>query len=191
MSNETPSQTVGPYLRIGLDRWKDTNVMRSPGTQGQAIRIEGKVFDADGVPVDDAMIEIWQANAAGRYNHPEDTQEKPLDESFLGFGRCPTGEDGSYWFETIKPGQVPGRGNALQAPHVMVNVFARGMLIHATTRLYFDDEAAANELDPVLSSLPEPARRPTLLASSEGGSVPLYRFDIHLQGENETIFFDA
>ena len=185
---QTPSQTVGPFYSIGLtDRAMNTLVCES--TQGERIRIEGRIIDGDGKPVPDAMIEIWQANAAGRYNHPDDKQEKPLDGSFTGWGRSGTEPSGSYFFETIKPGPVPASDESVQAPHINMTVFARGMLVHAFTRIYFSDEPA-NETDPVLSSI-EKERRQTLIANrrEESGKV-VYRFDIRLQGENETVFFD-
>jgi protocatechuate 3,4-dioxygenase alpha subunit len=191
MAQQTPSQTVGPFFHYALIH-EGENVMVDDATQGQRIRIEGRVTDGAGDPVPDAMIEIWQANAGGRYNHPDDDRDDiPLDPAFKGYGRAATGEDGVYWFETIKPGQVPGRGNAMQAPHVNVVVFARGLLIHPYTRLYFPDEAA-NEIDPVLSSIEDTARRDTLIAGkAEAIGKLVYRFDIVLQGEGETVFFDA
>jgi protocatechuate 3,4-dioxygenase alpha subunit len=186
---QTPSQTVGPFFSLGLTR-KRANVLVSDATQGERIRIEGRVFDGEGKPVPDAMIEIWQANAHGRYHHPEDKQEKPLDSSFMGFGRCETDANGVYWFETIKPGSVPGSGSSPQAPHLNVIVFARGMLVHAFTRIYFADEPV-NQADPILSRVEDAARRATLIARrEETGDKPLYRFDIRLQGESETVFFD-
>ena len=189
MMKQTPSQTVGPFFAFGLIR-KGENILVSDATQGGRIRIEGRVLDGAGEPVPDAMIEIWQSNAYGRYNHPEDKQEKPLDPRFKGFGRAATDDSGVYWFETIKPGPVPGSGDFLQAPHINVIVFARGMLLHAFTRIYFQDEPA-NTSDPVLSRIEDKARRATLIARREEsvGKI-VYRFDIRLQGENETVFFD-
>jgi protocatechuate 3,4-dioxygenase alpha subunit len=167
------------------------NVLANNATQGQRIRIEGSVFDGDGKPVPDAMVEIWQANSHGRYNHPDDKQEKPLDASFSGWGRSGTDENCLFAFETIKPGPVPGVENTVQAPHINVIVFARGMLLHAYTRIYFADEPA-NASDPVLQSIKSEKRRQTLLAipGTQNGKT-VYRFDIHLQGENETVFFDV
>ncbi len=194
MMTQTPSQTVGPYFAQGLLREGDkvfTNVLVSEKTEGERIRIEGCVTDGEGQPIEDAMIEIWQANAHGRYRHPLDEQDKPLDPEFMGLGRAATDTSGNYWFETIKPGSVAGRKEAAQAPHINVIVFARGMLSHAFTRIYFEDEAA-NQNDPVLMSIDDEARRSTLIAGrekSEGKIV--YRFDIHIQGRNETAFFDA
>jgi protocatechuate 3,4-dioxygenase, alpha subunit len=186
---QTPSQTVGPFYALGLTR-KTMNVLASDATQGEKIRIEGYVFDGDGQAVPDAMVEIWQANAYGRYNHPDDKQEKPLDPSFLGWGRCGTAKAGGFSFETIKPGPVPGPDGSVQAPHINVTVFARGMLVHAYTRIYFGDEPA-NETDLVLSSIKNKSRRQTLIAPrEEKNGKPVYRFDIRLQGENETVFFD-
>lgn len=189
MSKETPSQTVGPFYAIGLTR-TPMNVMATESTQGERIRIEGQVFDGDGAAIPDVMVEIWQANTYGRYNHPEDKQEKPLDATFTGWGRSGTDDKCFYSFETIKPGPVPGNDESVQAPHVNVVVFARGMLVHAFTRIYFDDEKL-NDSDPVLRSIKNKARRQTLIAAhgaKDGKTV--YRFDIRLQGANETVFFD-
>ena len=188
----TGSQTVGPFfspalLREGARR----NVLTRPETAGERIRIEGSVLDGDGVPVPDAMVEIWQANAHGRYNHPADQGPAELDSSFLGFGRSGTEEDGSYWFETVRPGPVPfdAERQRLQAPHICVTVFARGLLNHLVTRLYFEDEPT-NAGDPVLQRVPD-HRRATLLARREPGSARVvYRFDIVLQGAGETAFFN-
>ncbi|MGH7853196.1 MAG: protocatechuate 3,4-dioxygenase subunit alpha [Candidatus Binatia bacterium] len=186
---QTPSQTVGPFYSIGLTS-KSMNVLATDATEGQRVRIEGRVFDGDGNPIPDAMVEIWQANSYGRYNHPDDKQEKPLDARFIGWGRSGTDENCMYSFDTIKPGPVPGPDGAAQAPHINVIVFARGMLLHAYTRLYFADEPA-NEKDPVLNSIKSKKRRQTLIASPgmENGKT-VYRFDIRLQGESETVFFD-
>ena len=186
---QTPSQTVGPFYSIGLTRMT-TNVLATEATAGEKIRIEGQVIDGDGNPVPDSMVEIWQANAYGRYNHPEDKQEKPLDPNFLGWGRSAIDKAGLYFFETIKPGPVPGSDDSVQAPHINVTVFARGMLVHAYTRIYFGDETA-NASDPVLLSVKNKARRKTLIADrQEKDGRIVYRFDIRLQGDNETVFFD-
>jgi protocatechuate 3,4-dioxygenase, alpha subunit len=186
----TPSQTVGPFFHLGLTRpeWGD---LTGSNPNGERIAIEGRVIDGDGAPVPDAMIELWQANAAGRYNHPDDHQEdKPLDPNFRGFGRVATDGEGRYRIVTIKPGPVPGRGNALQAPHINIVLFARGLLIHLFTRLYFEGEAA-NASDPLLSSIDDPAVSGTLLARrTSGGDPAVYRFDIVMQGEGETAFLD-
>jgi protocatechuate 3,4-dioxygenase alpha subunit len=194
MMIQSPSQTVGPYFSQGLLREGDnvfTNVLVSEKMKGERIRIEGCVTDGDGQPIEDAMIEVWQANRHGRYHHPLDEQEKPLDPAFMGHGRTATDTRGNYWFETIKPGPVPGPNDALQAPHINVIVFARGMLSHAFTRIYFEDEAA-NQNDPVLLSIDDDARRNSLIARrAESEGKVIYRFDIYVQGENETAFFDA
>jgi protocatechuate 3,4-dioxygenase alpha subunit len=189
MRKETPSQTVGPFYAIGLTR-KPMNLMATESTQGERIRIEGQVFDGDGVVIPDVMVEVWQANAYGRYNHPDDKQEKPLDPTFTGWGRSGTDEKCFYSFETIKPGPVPGSDDTVQAPHINVVIFARGMLVHAYTRIYFNDEPA-NENDRVLLSVKNKARRKTLIAArGERDGKTVYRFDIRLQGDNETVFFD-
>ena len=189
MSKQTPSQTVGPFYAIGLTR-QPMNVMATESTQGERIRIEGQVFDGDGVAIPDVMVEIWQANVYGRYNHPDDKQEKPLDATFTGWGRSGTDANCFYSFETIKPGSVPGNDDSVQAPHVNVVIFARGMLVHAFTRIYFADEKM-NDSDPVLNSIKHKRRRRTLIAvpGMENGKT-VYRFDIRLQGEGETVFFD-
>lgn len=187
----TGSQTVGPFFSPTLLR-EDArrNVLTQPETVGERIRIEGRVLDGDGLPVPDAMVEIWQANAHGRYNHPLDEGTAPLDLAFMGFGRSGTEEDGGYWFETVKPGAVPFNEQRLQAPHICVTVFARGLLNHLVTRLYFADEPA-NANDPVLQCVPT-ERRATLLAQREpGDATTIYRFDIILQGANETAFFNV
>jgi protocatechuate 3,4-dioxygenase alpha subunit len=187
MAKQTASQTVGPYFKIGLTR-SLANVLVEDATEGRRIRVEGRVLDGEGQPVVDAMIEIWQANTHGRYDHPEDGQDKPLDPAFKGFGRTETDAEGRYWFATIKPGPVPGPGNTLQAPHIGVVVFARGMPIHTYTRIYFADEAA-NATDPVLTSIADGGRRGTLITGLDGDAS--YIFDIVLQGAGETVFFDT
>jgi protocatechuate 3,4-dioxygenase, alpha subunit len=186
----TPSQTVGPFFHLALDRagWAD---LAADNPQGERIVIAGRVTDGDGAPVADACLELWQANAAGRYAHPDDTRtDKPLDPRFGGFGRVSTDGDGGFRFTTIRPGPVPGRGNALQAPHIAVALFARGLLKPLYTRIYFAGDPA-NEADPVLQSIDAPARRQTLIAAREDVTdAPAWRFDIVLQGGNETVFFD-
>lgn len=187
----TGSQTVGPFFEPALLR-EDAlrHVLTQPATEGEHVRIEGRVLDGDGLPVPDAMIEIWQANVHGRYNHPADQSAAPLDPTFIGFGRSGTDENGVYWFETIKPGRVVFDRERLQAPHICVTVFSRGLLNHLVTRLYFADETA-NKDDPVLQCVPE-ERRATLLAQYEQrDSLVVYRFDIILQGAGETVFFNV
>jgi protocatechuate 3,4-dioxygenase alpha subunit len=181
----TPSQTVGPFFSFGLLRTPQAELV-PPGTPG-AIRIVGRVLDGAGEPVPDALVEIWQADRSGRYAHPEDGREElPLEPGFTGFGRCGTEDEGRFSFVTVKPGKVPGPDGGDQAPHIEVSVFARGLLNRLATRLYFPDESEANELDPVLASIPDPQRRATLVAVEEDGVL---RFDIRLQGEQETAFF--
>ena len=186
----TSSQTVGPFFAPTLLR-EDArrNVLTRPETVGERMRIEGRVLDGDGVPVPDALVEIWQANAYGRYNHAADHGPAPLDPSFLGFGRSGTAEDGSYWFETIKPGPVPFDGERSQAPHICVTVFARGLLNHVVTRLYFEDEPI-NIGDPVLQSVPDDRRATLVARRAPGNTAVVYRFDIVLQGAGETAFFN-
>jgi protocatechuate 3,4-dioxygenase alpha subunit len=192
---QTPSQTVGPFFAYGLTpeqygypfRELAGAVLTDDDTPGERIRIVGRVLDGDGAPVPDAMIEIWQADAEGRYAHPADARGSNVP--FKGFGRCGTGTDpeSRFVFDTIKPG-APGDG---QAPHVNVIVFMRGLLSHVYTRIYFADETEANARDPVLASVEE-ARRHTLIAAcatTPAGTV--YRFDIRLQGPDETVFFDV
>ncbi len=183
----TPSQTIGPFFHDALVAEDRSELV--PRDHPEAARIEGVVFDGAGDPVPDAMVEIWQANRAGRYNDPADDREDlPLDpETFSGFGRSGTDAGGGFSFVTVKPGPVPGPDGSLQAPHVMVSVFARGLLKRLVTRIYFPDEGEANALDPVLSSIEDPKLRGTLVAREEGGVL---RFDIHLQGEDQTAFFE-
>lgn len=195
MSDITPSATVGPYFAYGLTpggryAWNDafSNNLVTPDAAGERIRIEGRVLDGDGMPINDSMIEIWQADAQGRYANPAD-KRAPSNASFKGFGRIGAGDNGYYSFETIKPGAVPGPQGKMQAPHILLAVFARGMLRQSYTRIYFADEAA-NTTDPILALVPA-ERRDTLIAKKtvkNGHSV--YTFDIHMQGEQETVFFE-
>ena len=184
----TPSQTVGPFLHIGLD-WLVTGNLAGPGVSGEKIVVEGRIVDGDGKPVGDALVEIWQANAHGRYAHPEDNQDKPLEAGFKGFGRVATDDDGRFRFTSIKPGRVPAPDGGLQAPHLNVTIFMRGMLKQLLTRMYFPGEAA-NAEDPVLSSVPA-ARRETLIASPVGDRAGALRWKVILQGAGETVFFDC
>jgi protocatechuate 3,4-dioxygenase alpha subunit len=183
----TPSQTIGPFFHDALIDEDRSELV--PPDRPEALRIEGVVCDGAGEPVSDAMVEIWQANRAGRYDDPiDDREDLPLDpETFSGFGRSGTDDGGRFSFVTVKPGPVPGPDGSPQAPHVMVSVFARGLLKRLVTRIYFPDEQEANAADPVLSSIEEPEFRRTLVAHDEGGVL---RFDIHLQGENQTAFFE-
>jgi len=184
----TTSQTVGPFFSIGLNRLRANN-LAGPGVSGERLTIEGKVFDGDGQPVPDAMIEIWQANAHGKYAHPEDTQEKPLESGFYGYGRMPTDDHGQFRFTTIKPGSVPDPAGKPQAPHLVVSIFMRGLMKRLVTRLYFPDEVA-NDSDLVLS-LVEPARRPTLIAKKVQERDAALQWNVVLQGSEETVFFDC
>jgi protocatechuate 3,4-dioxygenase alpha subunit len=199
---ETPSQTAGPYVHIGLiphqagfDIFESnfSNVLAGRDTKGERIIIEGRIFDGTGAPARDILVEIWQANAAGKYAHPSDLQDKAVDPAFRGWGRTGTDfETGLYRFETIKPGPVIGRrGHRAMAPHVSLWLAARGMNIGLSTRLYFSDEKALNAEDPVLNMIEPASRRTTLIAErSERDGRAVYTFDIHLQGDGETVFFD-
>ncbi|WP_019926830.1 protocatechuate 3,4-dioxygenase subunit alpha [Nocardia sp. BMG111209] len=178
----TPSQTVGPYLHIGLDWDRYGRFVVPEGTAG-SFRIHGEVFDGAGQRIPDALIETWQADPDGRFDHPDDPRGRV--PGFRGFGRSDT-RLGEYSLHTVHPGVVPGPRGA-QAPHLDVSVFARGMLHRVVTRLYFPENEAANAADPVLSSVPV-HRRSTLIATAEPGG---YRFDVHLQGDGETVFFDV
>jgi protocatechuate 3,4-dioxygenase alpha subunit len=191
----TPSQTVGPFFAYGLTPtgrydWNDafSNNLVTPDATGERIRIEGRVFDGDGQPVSDCMLEIWQADAQGRFADPKDKRGMP-NSKFRGFGRCGTDSSGGYAFDTIKPGPVPDSDGKPQAPHILLAIFARGMLLHNYTRIYFDGETA-NASDCVLALVPL-ERRGTLMAKRAPGSSAVYRFDIHLQGDHETVFFEV
>jgi protocatechuate 3,4-dioxygenase alpha subunit len=181
----TGSQTVGPYLHIGLD-WLNTRDIAGKGIAGERVSVQGRLIDGEGAGVNDGLIEIWQANAAGKYAHPEDKQNKPLEKGWRGFGRIPTDAKGGFRFTTIKPGRVPAPAGGLQAPHLVVSVFMRGMLKQLATRMYFPDEAAANAEDPILRLVPA-TRRATLIAKKEGKAL---EWNILLQGKNETVFLD-
>jgi protocatechuate 3,4-dioxygenase alpha subunit len=203
---ETASQTAGPYVHIGLapqaagfDIFEKNfgNVLAGAKTKGEKIRIEGRVFDGIGTVLKDVLIEVWQANAAGKYAHPADRQPgKAIDPTFRGWGRaCTDFETGVYTFDTVKPGQVEGRNGRVMAPHINAWIVARGINIGLNTRIYFSDEAEANANDAVLNLIEWEQRRATLVAERldrklDGGAA-VYRFDIRLQGENETVFFDV
>jgi protocatechuate 3,4-dioxygenase alpha subunit len=198
---ETASQTAGPYVHIGLiphqagfDIFQNNlgAEVAGPGAKGERIVIEGRVIDGAGAPLRDALIETWQANASGRYNHPADRQDKPLDPEFRGWGRVGAHfETGLYQLKTIKPGIVSDRGRPM-APHINFWIVSRGINIGLNTRMYFGDEAEANADDPVLNLVEPQTRRKTLIGerAMRDGQV-LYAFDIVLQGENETVFFDV
>ena len=179
------SQTVGPYLHIGLT-WLNRDRIAGPGASGERVVVQGRLVDGDGAGVGDGLLEIWQANAAGKYAHPEDRQRKPLEKGFRGFGRIPTDAKGRFRFRTVKPGRIPGPGSGLQAPHLNVTVFMRGLLKQLSTRVYFPDDPANSE-DPILNRV-VPARRATLVAQRKARGV--LEWNIVLQGRNETVFFD-
>jgi protocatechuate 3,4-dioxygenase alpha subunit len=208
---QTPWQTVGPFFHYSLP-WKGAadlvagegelgarldlvpdghyllghgEIERTPA-QGEVIEITGSVFDGDGQPVPDALVEIWQANPEGRYASEADPREElALDPNFIGFGRSSTSVDGVFRFRTLKPGRAPGPGDSFQAPHIAVGIMGRGLLKRLVSRIYFADETS-NAKDPILALVPD-ARRATLIARREGEA---WRFDIHLQGEAETVFFE-
>jgi protocatechuate 3,4-dioxygenase alpha subunit len=182
----TTSQTVGPFFGIGLNLLQISDLAGS-GAQGERFTLEGRVLDANREPVPDAMLEIWQANASGKYAHEEDTQNKPLDPAFRGFGRVATDQHGVFRFSSIKPGAVPSPRGVMQAPHLAVSVFMRGLLIQLATRVYFPDEAA-NATDPILSLVPA-ARRGTIIAKKAESGV--LHWDVRMQGDDETVFFDV
>jgi protocatechuate 3,4-dioxygenase alpha subunit len=184
----TTWQTVGPFFRIGFE-WLYKDNLVGPDVSGERVVIEGRVLDADGQGVPDALLETWQANSAGRYAHPEDTQDKALEKGFDGFGRIPTAEGGRFRFTTVKPGRVPGPNDKLQAPHIVVSVFMRGLLRRLITRIYFPDDPA-NAEDYALN-LVEPARQATLIARKLPGREGLLEWNVILQGPNETVFFDC
>jgi protocatechuate 3,4-dioxygenase, alpha subunit len=200
---ETPSQTAGPYVHIGLIPAQAgfeifannfTGDIAGPNVKGERIVIEGRIFDGAGQIARDVLIETWQANAAGRYNHAADRQDKALDTSFRGWARTGTDfETGIYTVRTIKPGSVAGRRDRkAMAPHVNFWIVARGINIGLATRMYFGDEEAANAEDPVLNIIEQPERRKTLIAAkSLRSGQAVYTFDIYLQGERETVFFDV
>jgi protocatechuate 3,4-dioxygenase alpha subunit len=191
----SPSQTVGPFFAYCLTPKAYgyaeviTNDLLTEDAAGERIRIEGRVIDGDGQPVPDAMIEIWQADGQGRYAHPADRRAL-ANTRFKGFGRSDTDAQGRFRFATVKPGAVPGPNGGTQAPHVNVNVFARGMLRHAFTRIYFEGEPG-NASDPILALVPEDARGTLIARRATQSGEPTYTFDIHLQGKNETVFFEA
>lgn len=193
MPGQTPSQTVGPYFAYALTPEPygypgiATNRLVGLDTPGERITILGCVFDGNGDPVEDALVEIWQADAAGRYADAPGGGRA----DFTGFGRCGTDARGRFSFETVKPGRVPGPDGRLQAPHIAVILTARGLLNHLFTRIYFAEEEQANAEDPILARVPAERRATLLAAPEEHASGPVYRFDIHLQGERETVFFDV
>jgi protocatechuate 3,4-dioxygenase, alpha subunit len=181
VSGTTPSQTVGPFFSLGLP-WEDGPFVVPEGTEG-AIRVSGRVFDGAGEPVTDALIETWQADPDGRFDHPDDPRGRV--PGFRGFARCPTGDDGRWEIVTLKPGPVPDGNGYVQAPHLAVSLFARGLLSRVVTRIYFGDEPEANADDPVLALLDRDHRATLVAAPAERG----YAIDFYLQGARETAFF--
>jgi protocatechuate 3,4-dioxygenase alpha subunit len=187
MSQLTPFNTVGPFFKLLVrDRPEGTDCLVSDATRGERITINGQLIAGDGAPVDDGLVEIWQADADGRYHHPDDPNHCDADPAFTGFGRAATAAGGAFAFRTIRPGAVPGPDGQTQAPHILVSVMARGVMSRCWTRMYFEGDPL-NEADPVLQLVP-PVRRDTLIARRRGQG---YEFDIVLQGENETVFFEA
>jgi protocatechuate 3,4-dioxygenase alpha subunit len=186
MAGLTPFQTVGPFFDFGLVI-PGGETLAQPSTAGRHIAVDGTIRDGAAQPVPDAIVEIWQANAAGKYRHPDDRQDAALDPSFDGFGRVATDDAGRFAFTTVFPGRVSGPGGALQAPHLVIGILARGVLTRLVTRMYFDDEPSNGE-DRVLALVPA-GRRSTLVARP--AAPDRYRFDIVLQGDNETVFFDV
>jgi protocatechuate 3,4-dioxygenase alpha subunit len=184
-----PSQTVGPFFHLGCTTKYSVSCLAGPNARGERVRLICRVIDGNGVAVDDSMIEIWQADSTGKYNHPADLQAQAPDPDCSGFGRLATDGNGTCVFETVKPGRVAGNGGALQAPHFNVSVFARGTLTRLATRIYFAGDAANSE-DAVLALVPE-ERRSTLMAHPDGSSAANWHFDIHLCGDHETVFFDV
>ncbi len=185
--HSTPSQTVGPFFSIGFDWMNRANL--AEGCAGEHIAIRGRVLDGDGQPVPDAVLEIWQADATGRYHHPEHAASQNDATPFFGFGRIPTDAQGQFSFTTIKPGPVHGPDGRPQAPHLQISVFMRGLLKQLVTRLYFPDEPL-NASDPVLQVVPE-SRRETLIARQPERDQNTLEWNVFLQGEKETVFFDC
>ena len=200
MSELTPSQTVGPFYAYGLTpkgraqwdpnghySWKETigDNLITPDVIGDRIRIMGGIYDGDGLPIPDAMLEIWQADGRGRYANDPGSRARP-NAAFKGHGRSACDKDGVFLFDTVKPGQVAGPNGTMQAPHILVSIFGRGMLRQVHTRIYFEGEPA-NATDPILALVPED-RRHTLMAKKDGD---VWRWNVHMQGDNETVFFDV
>lgn len=194
---ETASQTAGPYVHIGLapgaagfhifDQELGHDIA-GPNAAGERITIKGRVIDGTGAPVKDVLLETWQANAAGIYAHAEDPRHAQVEDGFRGWGRVITNfETGEFTFDTIKPGSVPGRNGATQAPHISIWIVARGINVGLNTRMYFDDED--NSADPVINLIEQQHRRETLLAKRQSDGT--YLFEIYLQGDKETVFFDV
>lgn len=184
----TPSQTIGPFFHLCLCVDETAGCMASPDVKGERVALVCRVLDGDGAPVDDALIELWQTDSGGAYNHPDDTRRGGHDPAFRGFGRRATNRDGVCVFETVRPGRVPAWDGTLQAPHINVSVFARGLLKRVVTRIYFSGDPA-NAEDPVVALVSE-NRRDTLMARQDPANPAAWSFEIHLSGERETVFFD-
>jgi len=182
----TTSQTVGPFFEIGFS-WLYRDNLVAPGVSGEGVEISGRILDGDGNPVPDGIVEIWQANRHGKYAHPDDPQDKPVEPGFSGYGRVPTDEEGRFHFSTIKPGRVPGPDGKLQAPHIEISVFTRGLLQRLITRIYFPDEPS-NAEDFALN-LVEADRRATLIAKKIDGRAGALEWNVIMQGLGETVFF--
>lgn len=185
----TASQTVGPFFHLGCTESHSVGCLADPAAKGERVRLLCRVFDGEGIPIPDAMIEIWQADSEGRYNHPADERSQSCDPHCGGYGRLATDKDGCCTFETIKPGRVPAGDGTLQAPHLSISVFARGVLKRLATRIYFANDPA-NPSCPILALVPE-ARRETLISRPDAQNPGNWQFDIHLSGPNETVFFDV
>jgi protocatechuate 3,4-dioxygenase alpha subunit len=186
----TPSQTVGPFFHPSMFRDAvPQSVLTQAATQGERIRIEGRIVDGAGEGVPDALVELWQANAYGLYLHPADQRDLPVDPAFTGFARSQTEADGRYWFDTIRPGLVPFDAERMQAPHINLTIFARGLLNHLLTRLYFEDEPG-NASDPILQLVPTERRATLIAARRADDTLTIYTLDIVLQGERQTVFLN-
>jgi protocatechuate 3,4-dioxygenase, alpha subunit len=183
------SQTIGPFFHVYFNEKGVTANVASTGAKGDRIRLACRVIDGDGVPVPDAMLEIWQADAAGIYNHPDDPRRSHADPAVHGFGRLPANDDGVCEFETVMPGRVPSRNSAVQAPHINVTIFGRGLLKGLSTRIYFAGNSA-NQDDPVLALVPTD-RRDTLMARQNSQKPGYWSIDLRLSGDGETVFFDV
>ena len=185
----TPEQTAGPFFHLGCTTSHSVSCIAGPDAIGERVRLICRLLDGDGIPVPDAMIEIWQADAGGKFNHPADSRSERADPACKGFGRQATDEKGICCFDTVKPGRVPGDSGTLQARHFNVSILARGVLKRLATRIYIADDPA-NAEDPILALVP-PERRPTLMARSDSGDSGRWHFDVRLSGTDETVFFDV
>lgn len=185
----TPEQTAGPYFHLGCTTSHSVSCMAGREAKGERVRLICRVLDGEGIPVSDAMIEIWQADSQGKFNHPADPGSECADRACRGFGRLATNENGTCVFDTVKPGRVPGNGSTLQAPHLSISVFARGILKRLATRIYFAGDPA-NDEDPILALVPS-ERRPTLMVRADPHNPGNWKFDVCLSGKDETVFFDV